>query len=85
MNRGPFWDELTAAEQAAVRKLARALRDWPPTMGLYGWSGSLYVVLLDYEEDAAGGCVSVAEFEGVDGDGGDCGMYDGPVTRRGSG
>lgn len=83
MHRCRHWQELDDDEREAIRRLARALRDWPRTIGLFGASGSLHVILLDHQEDTGGNIVSTADFTGIHGDGGDPGIYDGPVTRIG--
>ncbi len=38
--------EPTPEEAAAIRSLRRLARKWPKTLGLFSWSGTLYVIRL---------------------------------------
>jgi hypothetical protein len=64
---------LTRDETLAIRALARLARKWPPSLTLFSWSGSLFVVrsgssLLDAEDPET---LILAEIEGIPNDGGD--------------
>lgn len=57
--RRSYPDDLTDEERKAVDSLVRLARRWPPTLGLFSWSGALHVVdrrpeVLDYIDDHAG-------------------------------
>ena len=41
--------ELTAEEKAAIKRLDRAFKDWPRTLGLFSCNGTLMLLALEGE------------------------------------
>ena len=59
--------EITKEELAAIRSLKRLARNWPKSLRLFSWSGSLKVT----KEDSDGKQAVVDHIFGIDNDGGD--------------
>jgi hypothetical protein len=65
--------ELTAEEERAIRSLERLAKKWPPSLMLFGVSGSLLVRRVPGDGKGGGKRYTVTEIIGIQCDGGDGG------------
>ena len=63
--------ELTENEKDAIRRLKRVAKDWPKTLTLFSWSGTLTVLKLPPSHFDPVSSYVVAYVEGIPNDGGD--------------